>query len=266
MKNLPLIFALIFSFNLTAQNVKIETKFVLLGMINDQWMTKKGECKYHIDTFSNKDTLQFRHFLRFANLYFQQNALEPDLIIETDRYGWIKVASKTLTKELKGLFINKPSYYKFFYRRLFPKRVTLKCGDKYQKQFIRATDYKKLKTLEKKLSFMKGAFLRNGRFYNDTIELSYSWVKFDNHKIKSNPEILFKILSLYIDELRTIELIERIHPLLGIVTLRLYNQIIDRQKLKNRAVEPKPNTMGPYRPNPLDYLEIKEKTNTNSKS
>ena len=56
MKNLHIILALILSLNLTAQNLKIETDFILLGMINDHWMTKKGDCKYHIDTFSNEDS------------------------------------------------------------------------------------------------------------------------------------------------------------------------------------------------------------------
>lgn len=30
------------------------------------------------------------------------------------------------------------------------------------------------------------------------------------------------------------------------------------------AIKPKPNTMGPYRPNPLEYLGIEEKTNANT--
>ena len=63
MKNLQIILTLILSLNLTAQNLKIETDFILLGMINDHWMTKKGDCKYHIDTFSNEDSLQFKSFL-----------------------------------------------------------------------------------------------------------------------------------------------------------------------------------------------------------
>lgn len=259
MKNLHIIIALILSFNLTAQNLKIETEFVLLGMINDHWMTKKGDCKYHIDTFSNEDSLQLQDFLHYSNLFFQENSLQPDLKIETDEYGYITISSQILTREIRDLLIIKPSYYKS-HNRLFRKRVTRKCGDKRQKDFIRTTDFKKLKTFEEKLSFIKGAFMRNGSFYNDTIEFSY--IKnyyFNNPNTKSNPEIIIDILKPYKDEFRNIEFIENIYPLQTIVTLRLYYQLIDHERLKRRAIKPKPNTMGPHRPNPIEYLEIEKK-------
>lgn len=265
MRNLHIIIALIFSCNLTAQNLKIETEFVLLGMINDHWMTKNGDCKYHIDTYTKKDSLQFQDFLHYSNIFFQENSLQSDLIIETDEYGNITISSKILTQELKDLFIIKANYYKF-YNQLFRKRFTRKCGDKRQKDFIRTTNFKKLKTFEQKLSFVKGAFLRNGKFYNDTIEFLY--IKnyyFKNNKLKSNPEIIVNILKPYKDEFRNIEFIENIYPLRTIVTLRLYYQLIDHERLKRRAIKPKPNTMGPHRPNPIEYLGIEEKTNANSK-
>jgi len=256
MKNLHIIFVLIFSFNLTAQNLKIETEFVLLGMINDHWMTKKGDCKYHIDTFSNEDSLQLKDFLHYANLFLQENSLQSDLIIETDEYGWITISSKILTQELRHLFIIKANHYKF-YNQLFRKRYTRKCGDKRQKDFIRTTDFNKLKTFEEKLSFMKGTFLRNGSFYNDTIEFSFTKnYYFNNPNIKSNPEILIDILEPYKDEFRNIEFIENMYPLRTIVTLRLYYQLIDHERLKRRAIKPKPNTIGIHRPNPIEYLEI----------
>ena len=263
MRNLHIIIALILSFNLTAQDKKIETEFVLLGMINDHWMTKKGGCKYYIDTFSNKDSLQFQDFLHYSNLFFQENSLQPDLIIETDEYGNNTISSQILTRELKDLFIIKANYYKF-HNQFFRKRFTRKCGDKRQNDFIRTTDFKKLKTNEEKLSFIKGAFLRNGSFYNDTIEFSYTKdYYFNNHNIKSNPEIIIDILKPYKDEFRNIEFIENIYPLRTMVTLRLYYQLIDHERLKRRAIKPKPNTMGPHRPNPIDYLEIEKKTNAN---
>ena len=254
---------MIISINLTAQSVKIETEFVLLGMINDHWVTKKGDCKYHIDTYSNEDSLQFKDFLHYSNIFFQENSLQPDLIIETDEYENITISSKILTRELKDLFIIKPNSYKY-YNQLFRKQYTRKCGDKRQKDFIRTTEFKELKTIEEKLSFMKGVFLRNGKFYNDTIELSNTKdYYFNNPNIKSNTEIIIDILKPYKDELRNIEYVENIYPLRTIETLRFYYQLIDHKKLKKKAIKPKPNTMGPYRPNPIEYLGIEEKTNAN---
>lgn len=171
MKYTYIIFTLIFSYSLSAQSLKMETKFVLLGMINDHGFTKKGDCKYHIDSYSNEESIQFKSFIHFAELYFHQNSTKSDLVIKTDEYGNKTISSKFLTQQLKE-FIIKAGYYKF-HNHIFRQNVTQKCVDKRRKYFIRTTDFKKLKAWEEKLSFLKGAFLRNGSLYNDTIEFSY---------------------------------------------------------------------------------------------
>lgn len=264
MKYIYIIIALIFSSSLAAQSLKIETKFVLLGMINDQGFTKNGDCKYHIDSYSNEEDIQFKRFIHYAELFFHENSTKSDLEINTDEYGNKTISSKFLTQELKELFTIKAGYYKF-HNQIFRRRMTQKCGDKLQKYFIRTTDFKKLKTWEEKLSFLKGAFLRNGSFFNDTIEFSYLKNYYYFHpKQKSNPEIIIEILKHYENEFRHIEFIENTYPLQTILTIRMFNNLINYERLKNMAVKPNPNTMGPYRPNPLEYLGIEEKTNANT--
>jgi len=256
MKKLYFIFGLILCFNLTAQNLKVENKFVLLGMINDNWMTKRGDCKFHIDTYAVKDSSRLQNFLHYSNLFFEEKSLQSDLIIETDTHGYAKISSQILTRELKDLFVTKAAYIKKP-NQLFRKRLTRQCGETRQNHFIRKTDYTKLKTMEEKLSFMKGSFLRNGRFYNDTIEFSYvKNLYYINPKLKSNPEIIIDILNPYKNEFRNIEITENIFPLRTIITIRLYYSLIDHEALKKRAIQPEPNSMRSYRPNPILYLGI----------
>jgi len=257
MRHLFTILALVFSCNLFAQSLKIETKFVLLGMINDQGITKKGDCKYHIDSYLKEDSTQFKSFIHITKQFFHENSTAPDLEIKTDKYGNKTISSKFLAQELKELFIIKAGYYKFHNPIFLKKRLTQKCGDKRQKYFIRTSNYKRLKTWEEKLSFLKGAFLRNGSFYNDTVEFSYLKDYYYFHPSqKSNPEIILNILKPYKDELMNIEFIENIYPLQTIVTIRLFKYLVDYEKLKKRAVKPIPNTIVPYRPNPMEYLGI----------
>ncbi len=257
MRQLSIIIALILSANLFAQNVKIENEFVLLGMTNNNFISKKGACKYDVEIFNKKDSVKLNIFIKYANKYFTENSLKSDIDLDTSQYGDIRVISKNLTKKIHSLSIIKPYYIKYNFR-FFPKRVKHKSCGKFEKVSIRASDYKKMNSMEKQLSFMKGVFLRNGRFYNDTIEFAFEKKYFQNKKLKSNSEIVFKILTQYSDELRNIELVENVYPVRTIISLRLYSKIIDYKKLKSRSVEPIPNTIGPYRPNPMDYFDIEK--------
>lgn len=250
--------ALIYSLNSIAQDIKIENKFVLLGMIKDHGMTKTGDCKYYIDSYSHEDSVQYNSFVQYAHQFFTENSVETDLEINTDDYGNKTISSKVLTQALEKLFIIKPVYFKG-YSQLLRKQSTSECGKKRHKSFIRSTDFKKLKTWEEKLSFLKGSYIRNGRFYNDTIEFAYLKNYYFHSSQKSNPDIILNILDPYRDELRNIEFVENIHPLQTVQKIRLFSYLIDYDRLIERAVEPLPNTMGPYRPNPIEYLGIPQK-------
>ena len=257
MRQLSIIIALILSVNLFAQNVEIENEFVLLGMTNNNFIAKKGACKYEVETFKKQDSVKLNIFIKYAIKYFNENSLKSDIELDTTQYGNVRFLSRNLSKKLHSLSIIKPYYLKYDFK-LFPKRVKYKSCGKVEKASIRTSDAEKMDSMEKQLSFMKGVFLRNGRFYNDTIEFIFEKNYFHNNNLESNSEIVFKILTQYSDELRNIELIENVYPLRTIITLRLYSKIIDCEKLRKRAVEPIPNAIGPYRPNPIDYLNIKK--------